>query len=265
MKRLVFFGTLALALALFAENAAPTARKKISPEELKARIAAAHRKFGGFIEQPGSRQGSIGFLNAQKRIPISEMEKVIATMKQMMKHDMVAKDVEAPKGLPTRADVQKAGVSVAIFAVDDPALPALLSAPEDRWALVNVAKIGEGLKDDAVGKGLLKGRFRGELQRAFSLACGGWASEHQGNLSVAVDYKGIDSLNPDALMGDVVPRYMNYLNTIKVTPARIVMYSRACQEGWAPAPTNDIQKAVWDKVHALPTKPITIEPEKAKK
>ena len=32
--------------------------------------------------------------------------------------------------------------------------------------------------------------------------------------------------------------------------AKRVAYKKACQEGWAPAPTNDIQKAIWDKVMA---------------
>ena len=33
----------------------------------------------------------------------------------------------------------------------------------------------------------------------------------------------------------------------------------ACREGWASAPTNDVQKAIWDKVRAIPDKPLTIE------
>lgn len=31
------------------------------------------------------------------------------------------------------------------------------------------------------------------------------------------------------------------------------------EAGWAAQPTNDYQKAVWDQVHALPDKPLTIE------
>jgi len=31
------------------------------------------------------------------------------------------------------------------------------------------------------------------------------------------------------------------------------------EEGWAPAPTNEYQKIVWDKVHAIPQKPMKIE------
>ena len=37
------------------------------------------------------------------------------------------------------------------------------------------------------------------------------------------------------------------------------VYRKACMDGWAPAPTNEYQKAIWDQVHAIPTKPIKIE------
>lgn len=41
-------------------------------------------------------------------------------------------------------------------------------------------------------------------------------------------------------------------------------YRTACRQGWAPAPTNDLQKAVWDEVHSEiekgPAKALTIRP-----
>ena len=39
----------------------------------------------------------------------------------------------------------------------------------------------------------------------------------------------------------------------------VATYKRACREGWAPTPTNDVQRAIWEKVHAIPDKPLTIE------
>ena len=46
-------------------------------------------------------------------------------------------------------------------------------------------------------------------------------------------------------------------------------YLRACHLGWAPPPTNDVQRAIWEKIKAEkergPTKPITIPPPNAKK
>ena len=47
-------------------------------------------------------------------------------------------------------------------------------------------------------------------------------------------------------------------------PGKRSVYRKACEEGWAPAPTNDVQKAIWDKVHAMPTEPIKIKPETKK-
>ena len=54
-----------------------------------------------------------------------------------------------------------------------------------------------------------------------------------------------------------------------ITPVPRTTYRRACYEGWAPAPTNEFQKAIWEKVKADrergPTTPITIPPPTQKK
>ena len=49
-----------------------------------------------------------------------------------------------------------------------------------------------------------------------------------------------------------------------VRKIEVVSYQDACEMGVAPAPTNDVQKAIWDKVHAMPTEPIKIKPEEKK-
>jgi hypothetical protein len=33
-----------------------------------------------------------------------------------------------------------------------------------------------------------------------------------------------------------------------IKPARMTTYRKACEEGWAPMPTNSVQKAIWDEV-----------------
>ena len=58
---------------------------------------------------------------------------------------------------------------------------------------------------------------------------------------------------------DMVKRAEKYMEKCGVTPLRIATYRQACREGWAPAPTNDVQKAIWDKVHAIPKSPMKIE------
>ena len=44
-----------------------------------------------------------------------------------------------------------------------------------------------------------------------------------------------------------------------LVPWRQATYKKACEEGWAPAPTNEYQKAIWEKVHAVPKNPMKIE------
>lgn len=236
------------------------ASAKTTKEQIREKAMV---KFGGHIAKPGSKQGSVGFVNAQKRIPASEIDKVVAGLREMLNQEVSVRELPV-KGMPTRSDVESAGFSVAVFAVDDPNLPGLLSAPEDRWALVNVAKLSEGLKDDVLAKGLTKHRFRGELHRAFALVAGGWASQYQGNMNNVSSVRDLDSLKVDAVTVDVMMRCDAYLKSIGVTPEYVTTYQRACREGWAPSPTNEFQKAVWDRVHAAPTKPIVIAPEKTK-
>ena len=52
-------------------------------------------------------------------------------------------------------------------------------------------------------------------------------------------------------------------------PAVIATYETACREGWAPVPTNDVQRAIWaktlDEKERGPTNPIRIEPPNKKK
>ena len=54
------------------------------------------------------------------------------------------------------------------------------------------------------------------------------------------------------------------LVSTKTVPQEVTTYKKACQEGWAPNPTNEWQQAIWDETRQLPTKPIKIEFDKAK-
>ena len=240
MKRLMAIAVAAIVVACIGADNAATNGVAGRKGTLK-RIY--DQKFGGLIVQPGSRKGCIGFLNAQNKVGKGEIDKVVQNLHRLLKQDMRVCDVSV-KGLPTRKEVEEAGMSLAVFAVDDAALPALLAAPEERWSLVNVAKLGDGLPSGMAGNALLATRFRAELMRAFSLVAGGATSQYPNNIHMATEHAQFDSMD--------------------VTPERVVTYKRACQEGWAPAPTNDVQKAIWKQVHEMPSAPIKIKPETKK-
>ena len=90
------------------------------------------------------------------------------------------------------------------------------------------------------------------------LLCGGGSSRYPGHVASALTPQDLDFTH-DKLPIDMQDSIKKYLSAAGVTPLKRTIYQRACQEGWAPAPTNDVQKAIWEKVHAIPDKPITIE------
>ena len=65
----------------------------------------------------------------------------------------------------------------------------------------------------------------------------------------------------DTMMGVV-----KHLPEIGVVPDQRITYREACRKGIAPAPTNEYQKAIWEKEHAVPKNPMKIEfdPKKGK-
>lgn len=219
----------------------------------------AMSKLGGMLQDKDSFKGVIVFFNAQQKVPVSEIETVIATITENMRFNIIVKTVDPLKGLPTAEAVKAGGANVGIFFGDLPDYPALLAAPEENWSFVNVAKLQQGLNDDILGKKMLNTRARGELMRGFGYACGIGESMYEGNLFGITKTADLDSVKPDTLVFDMAQRCTKHLNKIGVTELKMVTYHHACKAGWAPPPTNDIQKSVWDKVHQLPTKPIKIE------
>lgn len=223
-----------------------------------------NEKLGGRLVRPGTGKGVTGFVNVGGAVERSEIDRVIGTISKMFAHQQKVLEMKSLSGLPTQKTVEKLGLNVGVFIVSDEKLPPMLVAPEERWALVNVAKLKEGLKDDAAGIALYRVRCRGELQRAFCYAAGCGSSQYENNLMDVVSVDQIETVKSDVMVADAVMRCRKYLATVGVTQPVITTYLNACQEGWAAAPTNDAQKAIWDKVHALPTKPIKITYDPAK-
>ena len=253
-------GALALAVPAFAEDSAPTNRPagRITLEQLY------EKKLGGRLKKPGTGIGTTAFVNVGAAIENAEIEKVVATIGRALKHEQKVLSLASLDGLPTREAVGRLGIAIGVFVVSDPKLPPMLVAPEDRWALVNVAKLKAGLKDDLAGQARHRSRCRGELQRAFLYVAGCGSSQHEGNLMGVSEVAQLDAINPDLTVMDAVMRSQKYLKNVGVTMPMFVSYKKACEQGWAPAPTNDVQKAIWDKVHQMPSEPLKIKPETKK-
>ena len=84
LKRIMLLTTLAVASVAVAQmGSVPRAVMK----DGKLRKMYEER-FGGIVVQKGSKQGCIGFVNAQSNIPASEITKVVTNLKKLVTQDM---------------------------------------------------------------------------------------------------------------------------------------------------------------------------------
>ena len=228
---------------------------KAKSAEAAAKREEMMRKSGGFVIRPDSAKGKIVFVDAQGALPASNLTSVVSSLRKQTRLNIVGVRGEGRNA----AQLKSAnGADVAVVAIDDPESPVLLVAPEERWATVNVAKLGEGLKSEEAKRKFVESRFRKELLRGFALASGGGNSQFPANGMQVAGLAELD-LYKEFIPGDSLAKAQTFLKRIGVEPEVYATYRRACQQGWAPQPTNDIQKAIWDKVHEIPSKPIKIE------
>ena len=171
--------------------------------------------------------------------------------------------IEAKRGVfsfKTAADSVDVDNAV-VFIVDDPVLPITLVAQEARWAVVNLSS----LKGDNIAKGIVDDRLYKSFLRATCLLLGAAPCKFPASpLKPVMSLKALDALKDTTLTFDAVMNMDSYMKGIGIKRYEPMTYQAACEEGVAPAPTNDVQKAIWEKVQAEkergPTNPITIPP-----
>ena len=161
----------------------------------------------------------------------------------------------------TREEAMKDGeCGLALCVVDKPGGETLLVSPEGCWVEVNVAPLAA----DDPPKELFEKRFRREMWRACAYGMGVGNEQMPSLLNPIASLKALDENEYDTPTPDVFNMMVFWAARRKMARVRYASYRRACEEGWAPAPTNDAQRAIWEKAKADkergPTNPIKIEP-----
>ncbi len=222
--------------------------EKMTPSERRQNL---EYRLGGRVFRPGTGLGRVVFVNSQKSASASVIQSCVNDLKNKFKFNIELSEgnFEFPK--------PKIFGEMSLYVVDDDSLPPLLSAPESRWVLVNVAglKVGDGQKQS-----FFEARVRKELTRGFCLLAGAQDSTYRNSLTGAIlKPSDLDNHLDCSVPIDVVQRITPYMAKFGVTPIDMVPYALACKEGWAPKPTNSVQQAYWDDAHNIPKKPIKIK------
>lgn len=254
MNKLMIAGVVATmaAFALAKEIAQPAAP---ASETAKPKMTIEERT-GGFIKKLPKKTNKIYFVNAQNRASDALIESARAKLDRAIRVDISMTNGTFELNGP------KIVGELSLYIVDDAKLPMSLIAPEARWAVVNVAPLATGRGEKPA---FFEARVRKEIARIGCLLFGGVGSDYKQNLlSFVSDPEGLDRSATDDLPVDGLQRCERYLRDVGVRQWRLVTYRDACQHGWAPAPTNDVQKAIWEQVRKIPDKPIKITYDKDK-
>ena len=252
-KSIIVLSTAFVALSLFAATSSSEEQKVALRKERRLQRALAS---GGHIEQEVKGNSAVIY-NAQTSVSMDILNEIALSIRQL-----VHIKIEAMNGSTKEKMLPTKNYPVVVSLINDESSDAtLLIAPEQNWATVNVA----ALLKDKPSADVAKTRIHKEVWRATAMAMGAANSPTQPCLMRQINsLKELDNTRNMLPSPQPINNMLEFSYKYNIPKIRRVTYKKACEEGWAPAPTNDIQKAVWDKVHAMPTAPIKIKPETKK-
>lgn len=235
-------GLAILALLSITAASALAAEKKTYTEAEKAALREKRlQRTGGSIMKPG--EGKVVIVNAQGKYASDDIERGLGMFREFLN---VAMEVRSGKW--SFGDKRPSDANVAVYVVDSAELPMSLVAMEEHWGVVNVSRLEGGRQ------------FENEFARVVIATLGAGVSQYKVSpmrpISKPSDLDEI--IKPTITMDSGMSMNLN-LAKIGVTKTKMTTYLKACEEGWAPQPTNEYQKAIWEKVHQIPDKPMTIE------
>ena len=247
MKRIFVIVTVATAFIALAANAA-------HPRKVRPRGMA--KQSGGIVER--AYKGKVlRIYNAQKTVPIEVVTNAVRETRLSAQLPIEVVAVEASADASSIAEATRLAnaenVGAAVVMTDKPGQAMIVASPDGCWAILNVAGIGTDAPK-------VESRFRKLLWNAVAHALGAGSTGDKG--CVLRGFKTFQDL--DGIVA-TAPGPMAHNSMIEVAASHgigmitFATYRTASQQGWAPQPANDVQRKIWNEIHAIPDRPITIE------
>ncbi len=236
-----------LCSALMAQVAAPPAKPTAKDPAAGAALRAALlARTGGFVTAPVTGP-TILFLNTQEQPTAEPVIRAVTDALARVLRLPIKMDarVTADPLAATAKLLNDTNIAVVVVVANLPGQPTLLIAPENRWALVNCAPLG----GSDVPASLRDERLRKELWRAFGYLMGaGHATSGNCLMQSVRSTAELDALTATGISLENFGRIMTRAKALGIEPQRMSTYRKAVEDGWAPAPTNDVQKTIWNEV-----------------
>ena len=239
----ILFAAIAITLSGFCANT------QLTLEQKRARERDFIAMMGGEVTEPPTGS-AIRIVNAQNQVPESCIVKFAEDFNGYWPVKPVVTNLDKTGKNPFA--LIKEGFAIPktgclILLVEDEQLPTILIAPESGYGIINVS----ALKADNPESDLLKDRVRKELWRSSALAFGGCNSLMVPCILVqARNLKELDAIGTKTPGPEPYRKVLMTLPRFDVRAPRRSLYKLACQEGWAPPPTNEVQAAIWKEFQA---------------
>ena len=231
MKKLMMVIVAGLVCAAFAETN-QVKRTRTPGLNKRARYMARVAAEGGLIQAPAKGK-AVRIVTKSSKVPVADMKVIADEITRLMGFVVEVADSDKPSKLAV-------GCMIAVAEQGEKS-PTLLIAPEDTWATVNVSRLMSDKPIDEV----LKLRVKKEVWRAFGYVLGAANSMMQPCVMRPIySLKDLDSNGTAIMSPDRLPSVQATSEYLGFARSRVVTYKTACAEGWAPAPTNDVQRAI---------------------
>lgn len=220
-------------------------KQKAIPVMSPAAISNMLARTGGLLPTPAEGP-AILFLNTQTRVAAGSIDATAKQIEKILRLPVTAKIQSSAEPVKEAlVALSEKGTAAVIVIGDSAGYPSLLVAPENRWAMVNVAALaGDGASSEA-----LVDRTQKEIWRAFGLLLGAAHSNYEQCLLKPVSRPSdLDTFKPKTLCPEPFGKIMTQAQAWGMKPLRMTTYRKAVEEGWAPAPTNDIQRTIWKEL-----------------
>lgn len=222
---------------------AQTNEQKIYPVH-PSKMDEFNARTGGLVYPPKNAKSLLFFDARSENKPV--LEKFATHAERMLfisidvKREALKKNAE-PKDVAFKEKEKGAGAVVLMY--EKKGDPVLSVFPEDAIVLVNF----EPLKCSDANK--FSRRFATEFWRSIAFSMGGYAAGSQmgSSLQPIFSVADFDTLKGAGLSPMQIAAINEAKSKLSIFGRNAVPYSRACREGWAPAPTNAVQRKYYDR------------------
>ena len=245
MKKVVLGVSVFLAaMAVGSMNANEAKTKTDNKEDVAARRAKRIADAGGLVQVSGG--GKVVVLNCQSTTPELQF---VEDAKRIGREIKTTVEVRSTNCLFSVASakklVERSGGNAVIFITDDSALPMSLVALEERWGVVNVA----AMKVDGPSQEKINSRVHKMFLRVVCNVLGASTSHYATSpLQPVSSLSDLDKVIGDTLTFDSVGAMLIHMPKIGISRIKYMSFRKACYEGIAPAPANDLQRKIADEV-----------------